>query len=140
MREKIGVRCPHLSFCFSCMLLNIIASSQHPRHWNDFRSQLMNLIIHHRNRLFFVCQVFIHFHTSEATTRAKSLKYTSSASRHGTLDVLVTYSEVKPTDIQPCQFSPVSLKVQRISVLTFHSCQTSSHISSVTPSRTQSPT
>ena len=96
MREKIGVRCPHLSFCFSCMLLNIIAPSQHPRHWNDFRSQLMNLIIHHRNRLFFVCQVFIHFHTSEATTRAKSLKYTSSASRHGTLDVLVTYPEVKP--------------------------------------------
>ena len=39
---------------------------------------------------------------SGAATRAKDLKYTYSASRYGTLDALGTYSEAKPTDMQPC--------------------------------------
>ena len=55
---------------------------------------------------------------SEAVTHVKDLKYTFSASRHGTLDVLIIYPEAKPTDMQPCQFSQVFQKVQCISVLT----------------------
>ena len=55
----------------------------------------------------------------KAVTHAKDLKYTFLASIHGTLDVLVTYPEAKPTDMQLGQFFPVSRKVQCISMLTF---------------------
>ena len=74
----------------------------------------------------------------EVVTHAKDLKHTFSVSRHGILDALVTYLEIKPVDMQPCQFSPVSQKVQCISVLTSLSYQTSSHPSSVTLSKTHS--
>ena len=63
LRKKIGIRCPHLSFCLPHVLLHIIVSPQHFNHQNHFLFQLTNLVIHNRYWLFLACQIFIQFHT-----------------------------------------------------------------------------
>ena len=104
------MRCAHLSFGFPRMLLNIIAPLQYLDHWNgffistdEFENQQSQLALLRTSSPYLLPH-------NEAATRVKDLKYAFSASRHGTLDALVTYSEAKPTNMQSCQSSLVSLK------------------------------
>ena len=123
---------------FPRMPLNINAPPQHLDHRNGFQIRLKNLKIHNRNWLFFVRQILIYFHTMrlQYMPRIRNI-----LSQHRGMEYWMYLRHIRRQSQPMCNHansSPVSQNVQCISMLTFPSCQTSSHRSSVTPSEMHS--
>ena len=118
--EKIRIRRAHLSFYFPTNVPQHYCSSTTPWPLEWFSNSAKKNLKNSQSQPALLCTSNPHLLPHhEAATRANDPKYTSWASKHGALDALKSNSEAKPTDMQPCQFSPKSQKVLYNLVPTF---------------------